>query len=87
MLNVSRIWGPLSPHDHEMAERMNVVLFGESGSGISSTINLLLGSDVAAVSDRAIGCTFDFQMHEAGGYNYYDTVGLSEGRKLLWRTE
>jgi len=62
-----------------MSGEKNVVVFGESGSGKSSTINLLLGRPAATVSDRAIGCTFEFQKYATSNYNLFDTVGLSEG--------
>jgi len=59
---------------------MNVVVFGESGSGKSSLVNLLLGRDAAVVSDKAVGCTFEFQKYSTDTFNLFDTVGLSEGR-------
>lgn len=42
-------------------------------------MNLLLGQDEAQVSDKAVGCTFNFKKYEASDFNLYDTVGLSEG--------
>lgn len=57
----------------------NVIVFGESGSGKSSLVNLLLGQNEANVSDKAVGCTFEFKKYEMAEYNLYDTVGLSEG--------
>jgi predicted GTPase len=57
----------------------NVILFGETGGGKSSAMNLLLGRKAANVSDSAIGCTFDFSKHSAQDYTLFDTVGLSEG--------
>lgn len=49
------------------------------GSGKSSLVNLLLGQNRADVSDKAVGCTFNFQKYETPNFNLYDTVGLSEG--------
>ncbi|XP_037032054.1 uncharacterized protein LOC119071289 [Bradysia coprophila] len=57
----------------------NVIIFGESGSGKSSLVNLLLGQERANVSDKAVGCTFNFQEYATPNFNVYDTVGLSEG--------
>ncbi|OXA48986.1 immune-associated nucleotide-binding protein 3-like isoform X1 [Folsomia candida] len=64
-----------------MGRENNVVLFGESGSGKSSTVNLLLGQEAAKVSDRAVGCTFKFEKYATENYNLFDTVGLSEGSR------
>jgi len=58
---------------------MNIVIFGETGSGKSSIVNGLVGRKVAAVSDKAVGCTFTYDVYKMGAYNLYDTVGLSEG--------
>ncbi|XP_037026310.1 uncharacterized protein LOC119067440 [Bradysia coprophila] len=59
----------------------NVIVFGETGSGKSSLVNLLLRQDEAKVSDKAVGCTFNFKKYETPHFNLYDTVGLSEGRE------
>lgn len=61
---------------------MNIILFGETGVGKSSVINLIAGKTVAAVSPDVEGCTlrskeyqFDVeQMH----LSIWDTVGLEE---------
>lgn len=42
-------------------------------------MNLLLGQNRADVSDKAVGCTFNFQKYDTPNFNLYDTVGLSEG--------
>lgn len=43
-------------------------------------LNLLKGSEVAAVSDSAVGCTFEHTMYPIPpNYNVFDTAGLSEG--------
>jgi len=59
----------------------NIVIFGETGSGKSSIVNMLLGRKVAEVSDAAVGCTFHFQRYKSKEYTFYDTVGLSEGSR------
>ncbi|KAF9227131.1 hypothetical protein BS17DRAFT_775008 [Gyrodon lividus] len=61
----------------------NVVVFGESGAGKSSLINMIAGRSTAATSSRAIGCTFehkkyDVQVH-GKRYAIWDTTGLDEG--------
>ncbi|KIJ18188.1 hypothetical protein PAXINDRAFT_54307, partial [Paxillus involutus ATCC 200175] len=62
----------------------NVVLFGESGVGKSSIINMIMGREVAKYHNHAHGCTL-----EATSYTItldsriyvqlWDTVGLDEG--------
>src|SRR5258708_37428831 len=62
---------------------VNVILFGETGSGKSSIINMLAGSNVAETSSRARDCTFEhqtvpIQVH-GRSLNISDTAGLNEG--------
>lgn len=57
------------------------LISNNTGSGKSSIVNLLLGKPVAQVSDRAVGCTFEFSKYTAPNYNLFDTVGLSEGSR------
>jgi GTP-binding protein EngB required for normal cell division len=61
----------------------NVILFGEAGSGKSSLVNMIVGKDVAKVSNEASGCTFKNASYEATIDNttfvIYDTAGLNEG--------
>jgi ABC-type dipeptide/oligopeptide/nickel transport system ATPase component len=62
----------------------NVILFGESGCGKSSIINMLLDDENAAdVSSGATGCTFKSQSFEVNvrgvPLTIWDTVGLNEG--------
>ncbi|KAF8843072.1 hypothetical protein BDN67DRAFT_964976 [Paxillus ammoniavirescens] len=61
----------------------NIVVFGESGAGKSSLINVIAGRSTAATSSRAIGCTFEHRKHdvEVHGKRYaiWDTAGLDEG--------
>ncbi|KAF5344700.1 hypothetical protein D9757_013894 [Collybiopsis confluens] len=76
-------------HKREAEAKLpNVVLFGSTGCGKSSVVNMLLdGNDSsvarANVSSRAIGCTFESKSYvaEIGGKNYkvWDTTGLNEG--------
>jgi len=64
---------------------LNVVLFGETGSGKSSIINMLLGRQAADTSSRAKGCTFSWECYNVGiggeTYGVYDTAGLDEGEQ------
>jgi len=60
----------------------NVIVFGETGAGKSSVINLILGSDKAKVGDGAVGETFRTTSYvttiNGKTYNLHDTVGLGE---------
>jgi GTP-binding protein EngB required for normal cell division len=64
---------------------LNVVLFGETGSGKSSVINMLLNADRASTSDGVIGRTFRSQLYpleiEGQQFNIFDTAGLGEGEE------
>src|SRR5258706_15773249 len=61
----------------------NVILFGESGSGKSSLVNMIVGKNVAKVSGSADGCTFKNEAFPAAingtTFMIYDTAGLNEG--------
>ena len=61
---------------------VNVIIFGESGVGKSSIINMLVGERVAAVSNQVLGCTYTndkFRATIAGReVMLYDTAGLNE---------
>jgi GTPase SAR1 family protein len=61
----------------------NVIVFGETGAGKSSVINMLAGGLAAETSNSAVGVTFKnevFKKQIRGlPFNIYDTVGLSEG--------
>jgi hypothetical protein len=61
----------------------NILIFGETGTGKSSLINMLAGNEIAGVSSDALGCTFGSQMHEAvindNPFKLWDTAGLNEG--------
>ncbi|KAF9222609.1 P-loop containing nucleoside triphosphate hydrolase protein [Gyrodon lividus] len=63
-------------------DSLNVILFGETGVGKSSVINLIAGKQVANVSPDVDGCTMDFKDYvipvEGRVVNIWDTVGLEE---------
>jgi GTPase SAR1 family protein len=62
----------------------NVVIFGETGAGKSSLVNLIGGNDVAQISSRCVGCTFQSTCYTVniGGkqFKLHDTAGLDEGQ-------
>ena len=63
----------------------NVIVFGETGAGKSSLVNLIAGHSLAQVSSRCVGCTFQsthYTVSIGGGVqiNLYDTAGLEEGQ-------
>ena len=64
-------------------QQHNVILFGESGSGKSSLVNMIVGKNVAKVSGSAESCTFKNEAFPAtiGNTTFviYDTAGLNEG--------
>ncbi|KAG1785564.1 P-loop containing nucleoside triphosphate hydrolase protein [Suillus plorans] len=61
----------------------NVVLYGESGVGKSSLINLIMGRDAAKTSPDALACTTTHAPYDAtiSGQHFrlWDTAGLNEG--------
>jgi predicted GTPase len=61
----------------------NVIVFGETGTGKSSVVNMLDGGTKAAVSSSAKGVTFSSTCYEktifGSTYRVFDTVGLNEG--------
>ncbi|KAH7926915.1 P-loop containing nucleoside triphosphate hydrolase protein [Leucogyrophana mollusca] len=61
----------------------NVIVFGESGVGKSSLINLIAEKPVAKTSSDAVGCTFGHVSYpmeiEGETYMLWDTAGLDEG--------
>jgi hypothetical protein len=61
----------------------NVILFGETGVGKSSVINLIAGAQVASTSANLEGCTleateYSFTLPGELSLRIYDTVGLNE---------
>jgi len=68
----------------------NIVVFGQTGVGKSSLINMLAGSAVAKAGNGAGGCTtsnrsYDISHKNANGhsdsYTFWDTAGLNEGQE------
>ena len=64
-------------------KRKNVVLFGETGVGKSSVINLMAGAEVALTSGNLEGCTleateYSFTLPGEPSLRIYDTAGLNE---------
>ena len=63
--------------------RHNIIVFGETGAGKSSVINMLCGSNKATVSSSASGCTLSSTGYEGtiGDqlFTFWDTAGLNEG--------
>jgi predicted GTPase len=78
----------LSLNDQQPTHRIsqqsdpNVIVFGETGAGKSSVINMILGIDKAKVDNRLLGETFESAVYEVelDGkiYKLHDTVGLGE---------
>lgn len=61
----------------------NVIVFGESGVGKSSVINMIAGKHITQTSSDAVGCTFRYHCYQVLlddlSVNLWDTVGLDEG--------
>ncbi len=61
----------------------NIVVFGQTGAGKSSLINLLARNSVALTSSKVSGCTksnesFDISPSANNTYTFWDTPGLNE---------
>ncbi|KAF9445209.1 hypothetical protein P691DRAFT_795754 [Macrolepiota fuliginosa MF-IS2] len=65
--------------------RRHVIVFGETGAGKSSLINMLAGDDVVVVSDAARGCTSESASSpitiDGTQYILWDASGLNEGER------
>jgi len=63
----------------------NIIIFGKTGAGKSSIVNMVLGRDEAEVSGRAIGCTFESKGYDTSingsPIKLHDTSGLNEAAK------
>ena len=61
----------------------NIIIFGETGTGKSSLINMLSNSQMAEVSNLAVGCTFQSNPYpiilDDVHYTLWDIAGLNEG--------
>ncbi|KAG2113737.1 P-loop containing nucleoside triphosphate hydrolase protein [Suillus discolor] len=74
-----------SEASHDTKETCNVVIFGETGAGKSSLINLIAGTQRALTSCDAMGCTAETNTYDISIQNetlkvtFVDTVGLDEG--------
>ena len=70
-------------HPKATDDKPNVIIFGETGVGKSSLINMIAPTASAAVSNAAIGCTFESVPYDAElsdhKYRLWDTAGLNEG--------
>ncbi|KAH7917499.1 hypothetical protein BV22DRAFT_1100968 [Leucogyrophana mollusca] len=64
----------------------NIVIFGETGAGKSSLVNMIIGSNEAPTSHKAAACTLSAKCYgvaiDSQLYRIYDTVGLEEPKKL-----
>ena len=72
---------PINRFASDMA--LNVVIFGETGVGKSSVVNMFDGDEQASVGNGAQGVTFTHRSYEKRicetSFRVFDTVGLNEG--------
>jgi GTP-binding protein EngB required for normal cell division len=70
-------------YDQTHTREKNVVIFGETGSGKSSIINVVAQEQIAKTSNDAPGCTSEFKRYsvDISGQKFalFDTAGLNEG--------
>ncbi|KAG1820665.1 P-loop containing nucleoside triphosphate hydrolase protein [Suillus variegatus] len=90
-MNSSQRRDVVGPNNTEVEEHphrpdtFSVVICGESGSGKSSLVNLIAGTNTAVTSCDAGGCTTTTNVHDVLILNetlkvkLFDTVGLNEG--------
>ncbi|KAG6334070.1 hypothetical protein ID866_5020 [Astraeus odoratus] len=73
--------GPLLP-TNTLQKEINVILFGETGHGKSSVVNLIVGKNVADVSRNALPCTLNSKKYQIGiglhRFRIWDTIGFNE---------
>ncbi|KAF8632330.1 hypothetical protein AX15_001919 [Amanita polypyramis BW_CC] len=66
-----------------MSDNRNIVIFGETGAGKSSLVNMIAGDNIAETSSRWHGCTFKSTSYSVNinsvPFSLYDTAGLNEG--------
>src|SRR6266540_4060722 len=69
----------------------NVIIFGTTGSGKSSLVNMIVGKNVAPTSNGGGGCTLQNRDYDAvidnNTFRIYDTIGLNQheqGRVPHW---
>ncbi|KZP22221.1 hypothetical protein FIBSPDRAFT_953064 [Athelia psychrophila] len=65
-------------------QRANIIIFGESGAGKSSLVNMIAGRDCAETSENVTGCTFastpyNVDLPDFPLLKIWDTAGLNEG--------
>ncbi|KAH7908245.1 P-loop containing nucleoside triphosphate hydrolase protein [Hygrophoropsis aurantiaca] len=72
-----------SMFSQKTANVRNILVFGETGTGKSSLINMCAGRELAEISSSAIGCTFSSRNYAANidgqEVKLWDTAGLNEG--------
>lgn len=65
-----------------MTKSFNIILFGETGVGKSSLVNLIAGKEVAPISSDSDACTLSFRPYTfqvyGASYTIWDTRGFSE---------
>ncbi|KAF8645358.1 hypothetical protein AX16_007861 [Volvariella volvacea WC 439] len=65
-------------------EPYNVLIFGQTGTGKSSLVNMIAGQDIAETSSSALGCTFGSRPYDISlsvntrPIRLWDTAGLNE---------
>ena len=82
MLHPAQSLSIRGPSPETQPQTINVVLFGETGVGKSSVINLIARKDIAKVSSDVNGCTMQYQYYPISfdnmDFTIYDTIGLEE---------